>query len=112
MNSYEELNKASLEVQLEAVKEDAALIQFIENPCLEVQLEAVKENGYAVRYIANPCSEVQLEAVKQNGSIIQYIENPSLELLLLAYCTEQVKKYSYLKQFTIDKMKKFLNKNK
>ena len=91
--SYEDLNNASEEVQLEAVKQNGCRIDYIKNPSLQVQLEAVKHNGRAIQYIENPSLEVQREAIKQNPFSIWYIENNehlSLELLFLAYyCAKQ-----------------------
>ena len=52
------------------------------NPSIEIQLEAVRQNGHAIKYIKNPSLEVQLEAVKEHGNAIKHIENPTLEVLL------------------------------
>jgi hypothetical protein len=104
MNS-KNLNIASEEVQLEAVKKNGWSIRNIENPSEEVQLAAVKQNSYSIRFVMNPSLEIQLEAVKQNGYSIKYIKNPSLEVLLLAYCTKDSKEDNGLKQYIINKMK-------
>ena len=75
------IEKPTLEMQLEAVKQNEVVIQYIKNSTVEVQLEAVKQNGWAIQYIKNPTVEVQLEAVKQDGWAIQYIKKPAPEVL-------------------------------
>ena len=75
------IEKPTLGVQWEAIKQNGRAIQFIEEPTLEMQLEAVKQEGQAIQYIKNPTVEVQLEAVKQDERIIAFIENPAPEVL-------------------------------
>ena len=78
------LNNMSEQEQLEAVREDGLLIQYIDNPSEKVQIEAVSRNGLAIRYIDNPSEKVQLEAVSRDGLIIKYINNPSERVQLEA----------------------------
>ena len=81
----QDLNNASLEVQLEAVRRDGGAIQFINSPSLEVQLEAVRQNGHAIYYIESPCLEVQLEAAKTiPGDFAKYITHPEARRILEA----------------------------
>jgi hypothetical protein len=79
-----ELNSASEQVQLTAVKQNVDAIQFIENPSEKVQLTAVKQNVDAIQFIENPSEEVQLAAIKQNVDAIYYIENPNEQIQLAA----------------------------
>ena len=46
------------------------------------QLEFVKENGLLLQYMKDPSEAVKLAAVRQNGSAIQYIAHPSDELII------------------------------
>ena len=78
------IKSPTIEMQLEAVKQNEWVIQYIKNSTVEVQLEAVKQNGWAIQYIKNSTVEVQLEAVKQNGWAIQFIKNPTVEVQLEA----------------------------
>ena len=71
------LNNMSEQEQLEAVREDGLLIQYIDNPSEKVQIEAVSRNGLAIQYINNPSEEVQIEAVRMSGAAIEYIHKPS-----------------------------------
>jgi len=72
------------QVQLEAVRKNGLVIDYIKNPSEQVQLEAVRQNGSAIRYINNPSEQVQLAAVRQFGRAISYINNPSEQLQLEA----------------------------
>ena len=75
--AIQDIKNPSERVQIEAVKQDGWAIQFIENPSEQVQIEAVKQNGLAIQFIKNPSELVQIEAVKENGLSIQFIKNPS-----------------------------------
>ena len=48
------INSMSREEQLEAVKQDGYLIQYIDNPTEEMKLIAIKQNGYSIKFIENP----------------------------------------------------------
>ena len=75
-------NPSDIEEELEAVKYDGRIIQFIDNPT-EKQLAVVKENGYAIGWIENPSEMVQLEAIRNNRYAIHYINNPSPKVLVM-----------------------------
>ena len=69
---------------LKILEIDGYVIRFIEKPTLGVQWEAIKQNGRAIQFIEEPTLEMQLEAVKQEGQAIQYIKNPTVEVQLEA----------------------------
>ena len=52
-------------VQIEAIKQDGSLIQYIEQPSKEVQLAAVKQDGWVIEYIKRPSKEVLNEAKRR-----------------------------------------------
>ena len=71
------LNNMEEKIQLEGVRQNGLVIEFIKNPSEQVKLEAVKEDGYAIQYIDNPSEQLQLEAIRQDGYNIEFIDNPS-----------------------------------
>ena len=74
-----------IEVQLAAVQQIGAVIEWIPNPCEEVQLAAVNQDGNAIKFIGNPSEAVQLAAVNQNEKSIHLIKNKVCEKLLLKF---------------------------
>ena len=67
-----------------AVKFNAELIKYIDNPSEAVQLEAVKQKAFTTEYIDDSTETAQLEAVKTCGGLIKYIKNPSESVQLEA----------------------------
>ena len=57
-------------------------LQYVKNQTLEICLEAVKQNGNALQYVKNKTPEICLEAVKQKGYILQYVKNQTDEIYL------------------------------
>lgn len=87
----------SEKVQLEAVKLDGMVIEYILRSSVKVSkkvlLAAVRQNGTAIYHIMKSehlinfmkdIEELQLEAVNQNGFSIKYIKNPSKKIQLAA----------------------------
>jgi hypothetical protein len=79
-----EILNTDRKLQLEAVKQNGHIIQYIRDPDKEVQLSAVKQDGWSIQWIQNPDKEVQLTAVKQDGLNIRFIQNPDKEVQLEA----------------------------
>lgn len=76
--------KQTLELCLEAVKEDGLLLPYVENKTPEIMMEAVKQNGLAIAFIYNLIppnrSELVKEALRSNPYSINYID-PSITTL-------------------------------
>ena len=82
---YSKCKVVSTTVQLAAVKSDPFAIYYIsqhETPSLEVQLEAVQKDGAVIEFIKEPCVAVQRAAIKENPSAIQFIKNLSDDLAI------------------------------
>ena len=79
-----DLNKQPEKVQLEAVRDNAEVIQFIENPSEKIQLEAVEYGSYIIEYIKNPSEKIQHKAIMETVEALKYIENPSEKIQLVA----------------------------
>ena len=63
---------------------DCCTLKNIDNQTLEICLEAVKQNVYELLFVKEQTPEICLEAVKQNPSIIRYVnpENQTEEIAL------------------------------
>jgi hypothetical protein len=70
--------------QLEVVKNQGWMIQYLEDPSEAVQLAAVKHHGLAIQWIQDPSDVVQLAAVRQDGYVLKLLKNPSEALKLAA----------------------------
>jgi hypothetical protein len=84
MNRYKrnKFNIISYKEQLEAVKENGCLIQYINKPSLELQLEAIKQNAFSIWYISVPSFYVVLFAYLQND--VQGNETPELRKYIIS----------------------------
>ena len=98
---YVEVENKTVEMCLEAVKENSYALRYIKEPTNELCLEAVRNNGYALQYINNPTEEMCLEAVKNSGDALAYIKNPTEEV-----CMEAVKKYGQALRYVKNPTKK------
>jgi len=63
----------SEEAQIEAVKHNPQIIQFIPYPSPKVQLAAVKENPFVIKNIINATDEAKQEAVKLNPRVAKFL---------------------------------------
>jgi len=82
-----------------ALKKSGGAIEYIDNPTEEMQLTVFNHRGYYLRYIKNPTKKVQLEAVRQTGEALKYIDNPTEEMQLNAVRKES-RTLSYIKNPT------------
>lgn len=73
---YIALDLCNEEFQINEIKKDGTLIQYIKIPSEAVQLVAIKKCLSAIQYINRPSIEMQLIAVKRYGCSIEYIKNP------------------------------------
>ncbi len=67
------INTFSEEAQIEAVKHNPQIIQFIPYPSNKVQLEAVKINPFVVKNIINATEEAKQEAIKRNPRVKKFL---------------------------------------
>ena len=51
---------------------------------LEICLEAVRQNGKALRFVREQTLEICLEAVSQNGYALEYVKEETPEIYSLA----------------------------
>lgn len=80
------IKNPSDKVQLEAVRQSWLSIQFLTNPSKEVQFEimdVLKADWTRISYVNNLCEEIQLWAMEQNKYAIQSIKNPSENVIKL-----------------------------
>jgi len=71
-------------IQLDFVRNNGPMIQFIRNPSEVVQIEAVKNNSESIVYIDKPSEKVQLETILTNPDSIKFIHNPKFKIQLAA----------------------------
>ena len=74
---WQQLTKQNKYPKFEVIT-NCSKIKFDLNPSLDLQLEAVRQNGKAIQFIKNPSLEVQLEA----GNDANLYKNPSSEIIL------------------------------
>ena len=95
------------ELLISLVKQDWAVLEYIQHPSDDVVRIALDQSGWAIRYITNPSEELQLRArtqydalqyscqsiragsnggCKSNYLALRYIQNPTLEILKAAVC--------------------------
>ncbi len=67
------INTFNEEAQIEAVKHNPQIIQFIPYPSNKVQLEAVKINPFVVKNIINATEEAKKEAIKRNPRVAKFL---------------------------------------
>lgn len=67
------INSFSEEAQIEAVKHNPQIIQFIPYPSPRVQLAAVKMNPYVIKNIINATDEAKQEAIRLNPRVEKYL---------------------------------------
>jgi len=67
------INSFSEEAQIEAVKHNPQIIQFIPYPSPKVQLAAVKQNPFVIKNIINATDEAKKEAVKLNPRVAKFL---------------------------------------
>jgi len=67
------INSFSDEAQIEAVKLNPQIIQFIPYPSPQVQLAAVRKNPFVVKNIINATDEAKAEAVKLNPRVAKFL---------------------------------------
>ncbi|QOP45592.1 hypothetical protein [Sulfurimonas paralvinellae] len=67
------INSFSEEAQIEAVKHNPQIIQYIPYPSPKVQLAAVKVNPFVVKNIINATDEAKQEAVKLNPRVAKFL---------------------------------------
>lgn len=76
------------EIYFTAMKNNASVLQFIQNHPLskdkEICLFAVNHNGYLLKYVENPDNDIYLAAVKQNGRALKYVKEQTEEICLTA----------------------------
>lgn len=79
-NAYR-INRLTKEKQLDKVKEDPFIIEFIHNPTEEIQLEAIKARCFMIDKISNPSRKVIIKAlgeaedIEEASIILKHIEN-------------------------------------
>jgi hypothetical protein len=76
-DNIQHIKNPTLELQMDAVKEDGGNIRYIENPTPELQMAAVKELPFNIRHIKNPTLEVQMYVVEKEPRYIRHIKNPN-----------------------------------
>ena len=67
------INSFSEEAQIEAVKHNPQIIQFIPYPSPKVQLAAVRKNPFVVKNIINATDEAKQEAIKLNPRVAKFL---------------------------------------
>ena len=67
------ISSFSEEAQIEAVKHNPQIIQFIPYPSPKVQLAAVKMNPYVIKNIINATDEAKKEAIRLNPRVEKYL---------------------------------------
>lgn len=96
-----DLNFASEQQQINAVKKNWMAIEYIDNPSDAVQLAAIAHNGYAIRHIKNPTDAAQLMAVENQGFLLrEIIRNgivPSVDAQIAA-----IEQYPYAIEFILN----------
>jgi len=60
--------------QIEAVRRNAQIMQFIPYPSPALQLEAVKQNPYLATHIHNLTPEARAEAIKRNPRVEKFLK--------------------------------------
>jgi hypothetical protein len=109
------INEMDPELQLEAVKINPSMIEYVKNPTEEMQLAAVKKEGTAIQFIYNPSRSVQMAAVASNEYSIQYIDDPSLDVMQASvqynprsfrFIADRLKKMDYNSQLAREKSEK------
>ncbi len=71
------MDNPSDELLISLVKQDWAVLEYIQHPSDDVVRIALDQSGWAIRYITNPSEELQLRAVETQYDALQYIANPS-----------------------------------
>ena len=70
---------------LEAVKKNGRVLEYVKDQTPEICLEAVKKNGLALKYVKDQTSELCcITAVKQNGWALGYVKNQTPEIIQAA----------------------------
>ena len=76
----------TLEICMEAVKQNGLALEYVREQTQEICMEAVKKEGFALYYVKKQIPEICMQAVKQNGNALGYVEEQTPEI-----CMEAVK---------------------
>lgn len=76
--------KQTEELCVAAVKYNGCVLKYISTQTDKICLAAVKVDGHALQYVLNQTNEICLTAVKENGYALQYVHIQTEEMCLVA----------------------------